>query len=540
MNSRHKKSKSCEAPCFFPVQDARHARSDGLRQATCLNYTKPADSSRQCDETQPACRRCVKSQRTCHGMGAGKALFVVHFENPYASGQRKRPRGPRSTPTALLVGTPDPVMQPPLVDLKTRAITYYLHYHLQRFHESTGFSRGVLDDLLPIWRSRAECQMIDLAVSSLALAVFSRAQKYPPTAVEASEKYQQLLRIAQITILSLDEGNVATCLLAIFCMSRYEDTVYYPTRLDSQISSVIKPQSFSHHDGALVILKIWKSQLSDSQPAMDVIKHTRRGIIRSALIRNIALPKWIEEGAAFGESGMELAYDRIIVRTVSVRQRLSALLEETTGTKRTSSEHTSTTRELDQEARYIDDALQDWRAQFPGSWCFQRHTLPEHRPCSTRDFSPQTVHSYSNPAYAAVWNIYYATSMLINSTHLKILNLNRSDSDHPCHKQRAKCLSTINTMACNLASSIPFCLQQFTVTSSPDSSTDEKPITLNTKEDILPSLANLTVWPLTIASSIEGVDFMQRSRFRSQLAHLGRTIGAGVLEYAETEPWLEL
>ena len=431
-------------------------------------------------------------------------------------------------------------MQPPLIDLKARAITYYLHYHLPRLKESTGFSNGVLDDLLPIWMSRAECQMIDLAVSSLALAIFSRAQHHPPAAVEASKKYQQLLQIAQVTIFSLDEGNVGTCLLAIFFMSRYEDTVYIPAHLDPQILFIMTPQSFSHHDGALAILKTWKNQLSDSHPATDVIKHTRRGMIRSALIRNTALPKWIHEGAAFGEGGLELEYDCIIVRIVSVRQRLSALLEEITGTQRTSNELTSTTEELDKEARYIDEALQDWTAQFPGSWCSQRHTLPDPRPCSTRDFIPQTVHSYSSPAYAAVWNIYYATRMLINSTRLRLLKVKRSDLDDLSHEQRAECLSTINTMANDLACSIPFCLQRFKVTSSPDSAAEEKTITMNTNEDILPSLASLTVWPLTIASSIEGVGVEQRSRFRSQLAHLGRIIGASILECAETDQWLEL
>lgn len=530
-----------KASCHFQVQDARHARSDASRQATqFLHFTKVADTPLQCDEGQPVCQRCIKSQRLCFGTRTGQACSVIHLENSYASGQKKRPRGPRSNPKVEYTSDLDAGLQRPLNDLKTQALMYYLHYHSQTLKDAPNISRRISDDLLPMWTSKAECPILDLAVSSMALAVFSRTQQHPPAAIEGSLKYNQLLRIAQVTILSLDKGNIETCLLAIFLMSRYEDAVHSPNHLNLRTPFVTTLQSFSHQDGALAILKFWKDRLSQSQPATDVIKHTRRSMIKSALMRNLGLPQWILEGASFGEHGLELDYDGIVIRIANVRRRLSTLLKETTGPQRTSHELTSTVEELSKEAGDIDKALQDWTAHIPSSWFYQRHTLSNIHPWPTRDFYSPVVYSYSSPAYAAVWNQYHATRMLINSTRLRILKVGRLDPDSFACEQRLECLSNIKTMANDLASSVPFCLQRFKITHSPNSSCQQNVITVNTNEDIEPYVADLTIWPLTIASSLGDVDVKQTLWFRSELARLGRVVGVRVLECAETDQWLEL
>jgi hypothetical protein len=482
----------------------------------------------------------MKSRRTCYGTRTRQ----IHIENSYASGQKKRPRGPRSTPTTDLTGNLDTVLPGPLVvDLETQAIVYYLHYHLHTPNDAPNILKGVSDAFLPIWTSKAACPLVELAISSMALAVFSRTQQHPPAAIEASIKYHRLLQIAQVTILSLDEGNIDACLLAIFFMSRYEDAVHRPSSAKTPFTTAV--QSFSHHDGALATLKIWKDRLSYSQPATDVIKHTRRSLIKSALMRNLALPEWMREGTSFGERGLEeLEYDRIVVRIANVRQRLSTLLKEkkkkTGCPQRTSHELTSTAEQLNQEARDIDNALQDWATHFPSTWRYHRHTLSGLHSWPTRDFYSPIVYSYSSLAYAAVWNKYYATRMLINSTRLRVLNLLSqppNSDEQQQQQQRSECLFCIKTMANDLASTLPFCLQRFKIADP-----HRHLITLHTKEDIKPYLATLTTWPLTIASSLRDVDDDDDRQlwFKAQLARLGRVVGIGVLECAETDQWLEL
>ena len=89
-------------------------------------YTKAADPSAQCDEAQPVCQRYMKSQRICYGMGAGHGCSVVHIKNSYASDL------------------------PPTIK------------------DAPNIAKGVSDDFLRTWMFRAECLILDLAVSSMA------------------------------------------------------------------------------------------------------------------------------------------------------------------------------------------------------------------------------------------------------------------------------------------------------------------------------------------------------------------------------------
>jgi hypothetical protein len=91
----------------------------------------------------------------------------------------------------------------------------------------------------------------------MALAVFSRTQRHPLAAVEASLKYQKLLQSTQYAILSLDAENIDICLITIFFMSRYEGAIYNPEDDNPKYSITSALLSFRHHDGAHSVLKIY-------------------------------------------------------------------------------------------------------------------------------------------------------------------------------------------------------------------------------------------------------------------------------------------
>jgi hypothetical protein len=131
--------------------------------------------------------------------------------------------------------------------------------------------------------------------------------------------------------------------------------------------------------------------------------------------------------------------------------------------------------------------------------------------------------------------------MLINSTRLRVLELTRPNLlvDFTYEQQRQECITQLEAMADSLASSIPFCLERFKV-ENPNSPIRQSSIKLNPNDEIKPSLANLAVWTLTIASSLEGIDVRQQMWFRSELATLGRITGDGVLECVETDQWATL
>jgi hypothetical protein len=294
----------------------------------------------------------MKSRRICLDKSAAKeASFLIHVENSYASGKSKRPRGPRSSLTVLR----------PHFDLQTRALSYYLQYYLHALNDVPNLSRD-LPECVSSWKiSGSKSSMVDLALSSMALAVYSRTQQHPPAAAEASSRYYRLLRVAQERIAqlanpTLDEQNIEACLLAVSLMGRYECAMRRPGDTDSK-DSFTSIQRWCHHDGAMAILKVWNDNPSH-KPGTFIVKQIRRGLIKSSILRSLPLPDWLLDGNHFGEQERELDYDRIVVRVVNLHHASTNLLQED-GLQILNAE------KLSNEAREIEKALQEWLTNVP-------------------------------------------------------------------------------------------------------------------------------------------------------------------------------
>jgi hypothetical protein len=461
-------------------------------------------------------------------MRNGPWCSVIHLENIYASGAAKRPRGPRST------RTPEParivaIQQLPTPDLKTRAMNYFWRHHLNTFAECQDLSKTVCNDFLPIWISKQECALLNLCGSCIALAVFSQTQRHPPAALAASLTYQKLLQATQKSLFSLSEENIEIYLIASFFMGRYEGAIFNPNEIYSTSSRF---RSFSHHLGALSILKLWKEQYSHLHPPTDVIRHSRQGLVRSAVLRNAEVPEWMLDGTIFGEHGFDLEYHRIMIQITKIRHQVARLLGDKKLSCRSLDKLTAIVEYLEKEAVNIDNALQEWSSRFPSTWRYGQQQLPDPYPWPMRDFYTPKVWCYSNPAHASVWCNYYSARILINSTRLKIFELGQLVEI--ADKNGVEAHSNITSMAENLASSIPFCLERFKAT-VPDLPSEKPLITLNNGQDIKPYVAQLVAWPLTLAAGAGGVDTAQQKWFRCELARVGRIVGYGILESAETD-----
>jgi hypothetical protein len=424
------------------------------------------------------------------------------------------------------MGNLSAVLELPLVDIKTQAVTYYVQSHLRTPEELPDVLKGVSSDFTPRWQFRSEFPMLEHAVSCMALGVFSRNKQHPPAAIEASLTYQRLIHMIRDTIISLEKQNIDACLLSIFFMSRYEHVVYCPKY---PLEKVELLHIFSHHDGALAILKIWKERLSHVQPATDVIRHTRRSMVRSALIRKRPLPEWIIDGAPFGEHGLEAMFDRILVQIVSLRWRLVKFLENRSEIRQNLHECISESEELNNEARNIDQALIDWPGYFPTTWCYKVHELPNTK--STRVFCSPVVYSYSSLAYATVWNMFFSTRMIINTTRLRILET--LDLSESISEQRAECLSNIKSMAHHIASTTPFALQKVKITS-------QNEIMLSADKEVKPSVALMGIWALSVASSIKEVEPKLQLWFGSELKHLGEMTGDSIVQSFSLHGWFQI
>ncbi|OAP56099.1 hypothetical protein AYL99_09278 [Fonsecaea erecta] len=476
----------------------------------------------KCDETKPTCLRCMKSGQICLITSVVEQPgFVINVENAYASGRVKRPRGPRSSLTSLR----------PQFDLEARALASFWQDHVTALDDVPDVAKS-LCACISAWKtSGTESPMVDLALSSTALAVFSQVKQHPGAGVEASRRYSRLLRMVKERIAAFDSSTcvpsievIDACLLTMFLMGRYEAAMPITS------STALRQRSL-HHEGALATLKIWTQSQDSVLEATPIIRYGRRGLIRSLMRWNLHLPQWILDGERFGERGLELAFDRVFVAAVNLHHASGQLSLQDDGLS-------AVVLDLVNEARELDDSIRDWTNSLPLAWTYQRHTLANPGPWPKRHFYSPTVYSFQTVGYASVWSQYFATRMLINSTRLKLLEICRRHSSLGPQFGQSEWLESsilLKSMADRLAFTIPFALGRIKVPE--ESTTESSLVILEPDSDPKSCFPALTVWQLTLASSLERIDQKQQQWFRSETAQLGSRIADRILESAETDEW---
>ncbi|CRG89527.1 hypothetical protein PISL3812_06563 [Talaromyces islandicus] len=459
----------------------------------------------------------------------GRVHSSYHSENSFASGQNKRPRGPRSKRKAR--EPLDEVSQQILLsgDLKSQAIAEYLNTHMITPKETPSLLRATDSGLLPLWTAKGEYPILDHAVSAMALVLYSRIHNCPQAATEACLEYEKLLQIVRKSTPELNENTIDSYLLAVFFMARYEDAVYSTDDSSSKkIFQGAQYTSFEHHNGALAALRLWKEQLSHVKPPSSIMKHTRRGLIRSALLRRIALPEFLLDGATYGEQGIDFEYDNIVVRIVHVRERLAELLKLQSGVDIDCHARHAALEALDKEAQTIDKDLHDMPTRFPSAWAYKRHTIPESFSTSdypTPGFLRPIVYTCSIVEYAGVWALYFATRILVNETRLETLDA----AKFLPYELSLGCSSILKTTADDLASILPFCLGNVKLVQNKNA---PESIEVLSKASLLFSDTRLLIWPLSLAVGFGHLERQQRSWFGTLLARVGKAFGFGVLESA--------
>ena len=411
----------------------------------------------------------------------------------------------------------------PHLDLQTRAVSYLLQCHLEILTDVPYVLERFSDCFHKFKISGKPHPVVELALSALALAVFSQTQHYPAAATEASSQYDRLLRfmqalIAQVGKLTLGARDIDSYLLTILFMARYEAVTNRPA----------STLSWSHQDGALAILKLWNDHSANGCGSA-VVRQSRKKLIKSSLLRQLSLPNWVLNGARFGEHGLSLEFDRIFVRIVYLHHAAASI-------QNTQTSHIPYVIDLDIEAQELDNALRNWAAHLPTTWSYQQHVLTQSGPWPRTHFYSPVVYTYSQPGHAAVWSQFFVARMLINNARLKLLESSprHLPADFTYDEGRLHCRTQLNDMADSLAATIPFCLQRFKVA---ENGHHQHSVTINADEEIRPCLAYLVTWPWTLASSLSFVCIRQQQWFRSELAQVGKVLGDGVLALADTDHW---
>lgn len=401
-----------------------------------------------------------------------------------------------------------------------------------------------------MWKaSGRKSVMVDKALTCVSMAVFARTRQAPIIAVDASVKYGRLLRMMQRKVQNMqsllstssengdDEESIDAYLLTMLLMGRYESTMHDYNNGPNLYEGAPSLQRWIHHEGALTILKQWSKRDSNFRASTptNIMRLARRGMLQSSLRQNIPLQDWIIDGSRFGEHGLGLEYDRILVATIDLYQRVDSLSQ-------CHSLIESTLLGLVEDARAIDIRLQEWASKFPDAKALDWHMLaPKPGSWSEVDYYPSTSDHFDRPGYAAVWILYFATRMLAKSTCLSVFNLRAClESLDPTfvEEQRQECSQQLHLMADRMVSAVVAFSQLDKI--GKKEKTLRRPLDSNVEEpaaiEVKPSVASLIIWPLAVAASIDGLESRQQQWFRAEIARIGKSIGNGFFELAATCP----
>ncbi|VUC20523.1 unnamed protein product [Clonostachys rosea] len=469
----------------------------------------------KCDEAKPKCRNCIRSNRDCVVDPATRNPgFQFYAENSYASGDARRPRGPR--PSLATVR--------PRADIVSQAKSYYVNYYLYGLSDNMPIVSASMLECLTAWNaSRKSSELVDLALSSVALAAYSRVQRSPPARKEAVRAYSQLLHVVQGRV--MDAGSRAyagpasdATLLTILLMATYECIMHNPDPLASEPSGT--RHSWSHHTGALTVLRHWYNRTNQGAAPSHgpFIRQARRGTLRFALMMRHSLPSWLQDGSLFGESGLELEFDKILLRAINLRSALSSVLRNTLNDE---------ARTMMVEAARLEEAMGLWQAKTPNTWAPTIIAIPEE---ARHDLLSPVVRTYDKPVYAAVWVQYYAVLIVVQSTLLRLCH-HIPESQWQYNRYKSELDSSVKCFASN----IPFALDRVVLKDVDTRSSTAHPPSvtfLDSDSAVQPALALSIAWPVTIVSNLDTIASEEQRWFRAQLARLGRVLGDGTLECA--------
>ncbi|KAI0842334.1 hypothetical protein F5Y06DRAFT_125082 [Hypoxylon sp. FL0890] len=495
----------------------------------------------KCDSVHPICGRCQKASRGCVWDQNEEAGFLFKSENAFAQGKPRRPWKPRerdveiTEEAATSSSSSDAVSNSPISLLpptEDEAFRFWFENYLFRDDELPEFAREYSHYLMAYWDKARPNSSLRLAVSAVSHAVFGRAKKADKLIEDAEKLFSRSIVKMRGEFRELTPENIEELLVTTMLMALYENIMHGDERHHSQEQgSSSDPdvigsrfwEKVCHHEGAAGLLKL--RQEHEWTPNLALERAARRQLIRTCILRGIREAPWLEDGAQFGEEGPMLDLDSIMVRVASLRQR-SLHLFSPKSARFSSQPHPG---HIAAEAQDLDTALDSWSRDVPEDWGFSAQLD------STADATfDGLIHIYPSHGHGAVWNRCRAVHIIVNSIRRRALSVMAQCSSQTisANAEQEICQEKIASLATDLCRGIPFFITSPTVAQDPLSTRVIKigDNVVHTNYKILPKLAMLLAWPLTLAVSTEAVPEPQKQYLKMKLKSVANALGDSVLE----------
>lgn len=181
--------------------------------------------------------------------------------------------------------------------------------------------------------------------------------------------------------------------------------------------------------------------------------------------------------------------------------------------------------EIAAEARELDSAFASWEDGLPAAWKYTA-SFVGFDPAITIAQDNYPSHTYQSQGHATVWNRCRAFRLIVNSIHAHALaTLQDPKRIALVARSQELCQQNINSISTDLVSGAQFLFNAYK--SSTVLPTDS--MTNNERHKILPKIAALLAWLLTVAVSTKGVPEPQKLLLLSQLKLVADALGDSIL-----------
>lgn len=251
--------------------------------------------------------------------------------------------------------------------------------------------------------------------------------------------------------------------------------------------------------------------------------------MRTCILRGMPIPDFLQCGADYGEEEAALELDALMVRVAALRTKSLALLY---GNAAGPSSDIVESERLAAEAQNLDTALASWPISLPEKWMF---SCPP--PSSISGKYDHTyngiVHSYPTHGHAAIWSRYRAIRLIVNSIRIRYLTCQLQTLDYPSQRsfiaiQQQAIRATMEVITSELCGCVPFFFNHLDQTGMRSILMGK--YTIRSNEEILPKMAALLAWPLTVAISCEYISDPQREWLKDKLSAVAKSLGDAVLD----------
>jgi hypothetical protein len=180
----------------------------------------------------------------------------------------------------------------------------------------------------------------------------------------------------------------------------------------------------------------------------------------------------------------------------------------------------------------LHSAIASWSESLPEDWTFSTRSSSESLNWRGHAYS-NTSHTYSTHGHAAIWNRYRAIQLIVNSICLRSLSHQLETVDYPSQHslvvtQQQACRNNMELLTADLCAGVLFFFNSLDPTGLRTLQLGK--FTITTDDEIIPKVAGLLAWPLTVAVSCEYIPESQRQWLKGKLKIVAKSLGDAVLE----------